>query len=91
MLTEEVDDIVTMDDFPVVSENHIIEDVNKCYRGKKEILKHWTGQPELSRDVVAAEMNNFMLWISPFQCMKPKFYKMFIAQIVWRVPKFAFL
>ena len=30
ILTEAVDDIVTVDDFLAVSENHILEDVNKC-------------------------------------------------------------
>ena len=30
ILTDAVDDIVTVDDFLAVSENHILEDVNKC-------------------------------------------------------------
>ena len=30
ILTDAVDDITTVDDFLAVSENHILEDVNKC-------------------------------------------------------------
>ena len=30
ILTDAIDDIVTVDDFLAVSENHILEDVNRC-------------------------------------------------------------
>ena len=45
ILTEAVDDIVTVDDFLAVSENHILEDVNKCclalQEGDSETLDRW--------------------------------------------------
>lgn len=36
ILTEAVDDITTIDDFLAVSENHILEDVNKCVLALQE-------------------------------------------------------
>ncbi|XP_077543884.1 catenin alpha isoform X2 [Haemaphysalis longicornis] len=36
LLTEAVDDITTIDDFLAVSENHILEDVNKCVLALQE-------------------------------------------------------
>ena len=50
ILTEAVDDIVTVDDFLAVSENHILEDVNKCCLALQEgdsetldrLIKHLT-------------------------------------------------
>ncbi len=67
ILTDAVDDITTVDDFLAVSENHILEDVNKCVAALQE------GDPDaLDRTagairgrsgricgVVAAEMDNY--------------------------------
>lgn len=35
-MTDAVDDITTVDDFLAVSENHILEDVNKCVAALQE-------------------------------------------------------
>jgi len=67
ILTDAVDDIVTVDDFLAVSENHILEDVNKCclalQEGDSETLDRIAGaiRGRSSRigDVVAAEMDNY--------------------------------
>jgi len=67
ILTDAVDDIVTVDDFLAVSENHILEDVNKCclalQEGDSETLGRIAGaiRGRSSRigDVVAAEMDNY--------------------------------
>lgn len=40
ILTEAVDDITTIDDFLAVSENHILEDVNKCVLALQEGNKY---------------------------------------------------
>lgn len=67
ILTEAVDDITTIDDFLAVSENHILEDVNKCVlalqEGEAEELDRTAGaiRGRSSRvcNVVIAEMDNF--------------------------------
>ncbi|XP_037729416.1 catenin alpha isoform X2 [Drosophila subpulchrella] len=67
ILTEAVDDITTIDDFLAVSENHILEDVNKCVMalqvGDATDLRATAGaiQGRSSRvcNVVEAEMDNY--------------------------------
>jgi len=67
ILTDAVDDIVTVDDFLAVSENHILEDVNKCclalQEGDSETLDRIAGairgRSTRIGDVVAAEMDNY--------------------------------
>lgn len=67
ILTEAVDDITTIDDFLAVSENHILEDVNKCVMalqvGDAEDLRVTSGaiQGRSARvcNVVEAEMDNY--------------------------------
>ncbi|CAH0561952.1 unnamed protein product [Brassicogethes aeneus] len=67
ILTEAVDDITTIDDFLAVSENHILEDVNKCVlalqEGDAETLDRTAGgiRGRSSRvcNVVTAEMDNY--------------------------------
>ncbi|XP_043070091.1 catenin alpha [Drosophila bipectinata] len=67
ILTEAVDDITTIDDFLAVSENHILEDVNKCVMalqvGDAKDLRITAGaiQGRSSRvcNVVEAEMDNY--------------------------------
>ncbi|XP_046804014.1 catenin alpha isoform X2 [Lucilia cuprina] len=67
ILTEAVDDITTIDDFLAVSENHILEDVNKCVMalqvGDAEDLRTTAGaiQGRSARvcNVVEAEMDNY--------------------------------
>lgn len=67
ILTEAVDDITTIDDFLAVSENHILEDVNKCVMalqvGDAKDLRTTAGaiQGRSSRvcNVVEAEMDNY--------------------------------
>ncbi|KAH8378854.1 hypothetical protein KR009_001782 [Drosophila setifemur] len=67
ILTEAVDDITTIDDFLAVSENHILEDVNKCVMalqvGDARDLRTTAGaiQGRSSRvcNVVEAEMDNY--------------------------------
>lgn len=67
ILTEAVDDITTIDDFMAVSENHILEDVNKCVMALQEpcpMTLHTTASSIQGRslrvcDVVAAEMDNY--------------------------------
>ncbi|XP_073848539.1 catenin alpha isoform X1 [Musca autumnalis] len=67
ILTEAVDDITTIDDFLAVSENHILEDVNKCVMalqmGDAEVLRVTSGaiQGRSARvcNVVEAEMDNY--------------------------------
>ena len=67
ILTEAVDDIVTVDDFLAVSENHILEDVNKCclalQEGDSETLDRIAGtirgRSTRISDVVSAEMDNY--------------------------------
>ncbi|XP_054738495.1 catenin alpha [Anastrepha obliqua] len=67
ILTEAVDDITTIDDFLAVSENHILEDVNKCVMslqmGAPQELRTTAGaiQGRSARicDVVEAEMDNY--------------------------------
>ena len=67
ILTEAVDDITTIDDFLAVSENHILEDVNKCVlalqEGDADSLDRTAGaiRGRASRvsNVVAAEMGNY--------------------------------
>ena len=67
ILTEAVDDIVTVDDFLAVSENHILEDVNKCclalQEGDSETLDRIAGtirgRSTRIGDVVTAEMDNY--------------------------------
>ncbi|KAF7490517.1 Catenin alpha [Sarcoptes scabiei] len=67
ILTEAVDDITTIDDFLAVSENHILEDVNKCVlalqEGDADILDRTAGsiRGRSARvcNVVTAEMDNY--------------------------------
>ncbi|PRD31971.1 UNVERIFIED_CONTAM: alpha-Cat [Trichonephila clavipes] len=67
ILTEAVDDITTIDDFLAVSENHILEDVNKCVlalqEGDADTLDRTAGaiRGRSARvcNVVAAEMDNY--------------------------------
>ncbi|KAK6639275.1 hypothetical protein RUM43_007547 [Polyplax serrata] len=67
ILTEAVDDITTIDDFLAVSENHILEDVNKCVlalqEGDADTLDRTAGaiRGRSSRvcNVVGAEMDNY--------------------------------
>ncbi|XP_022232289.1 catenin alpha isoform X2 [Drosophila obscura] len=67
ILTEAVDDITTIDDFLAVSENHILEDVNKCVMalqvGDARDLRSTAGsiQGRSARvcNVVEAEMDNY--------------------------------
>uniref|UniRef100_A0A1L8E3J7 Putative alpha-catenin n=2 Tax=Nyssomyia neivai TaxID=330878 RepID=A0A1L8E3J7_9DIPT len=67
ILTEAVDDITTIDDFLAVSENHILEDVNKCVlalqEGYPRDLRVTAGaiQGRSVRvcNVVEAEMDNY--------------------------------
>ncbi|KAL0269729.1 UNVERIFIED_CONTAM: hypothetical protein PYX00_007364 [Menopon gallinae] len=67
ILTEAVDDITTIDDFLAVSENHILEDVNKCVlalqEGDADTLDRTAGaiRGRSSRvcNVVDAEMDNY--------------------------------
>ncbi|KAF7270217.1 hypothetical protein GWI33_016827 [Rhynchophorus ferrugineus] len=67
ILTEAIDDITTVDDFLAVSENHILEDVNKCVLALQEneadtlertaaAIRGRTGRIGV---VVAAEMDNY--------------------------------
>lgn len=67
ILTEAVDDITTIDDFLAVSENHILDDVNKCVvalqEGDAVDLQNTAGaiQGRSQRvcNVVEAEMDNY--------------------------------
>lgn len=67
ILTEAVDDITTIDDFLAVSENHILEDVNKCVMALQVAdaidLRNTAGaiQGRSARvcHVVEAEMDNY--------------------------------
>merc|ERR1719431_2061543 len=67
ILTDAVDDIVTVDDFLAVSENHILEDVNKCCLALQEndpeildkIAGAIRGRSTRIGDVVASEMDNY--------------------------------
>lgn len=67
ILTEAVDDITTIDDFLAVSENHILEDVNKCVlalqEGDADTLDRTAGaiRGRSTRvcSVVGAEMDNY--------------------------------
>ncbi|XP_022254960.1 catenin alpha-like [Limulus polyphemus] len=67
ILTEAVDDITTIDDFLAVSDNHILEDVNKCVlalqEGDPNTLDQTSGaiRGRSARvcNVVSAEMDNY--------------------------------
>ncbi|RZC32359.1 catenin alpha, partial [Asbolus verrucosus] len=67
ILTEAVDDITTIDDFLAVSENHILEDVNKCVlalqEGDADTLDRTAGgirgRSNRVCNVVTAEMDNY--------------------------------
>merc|ERR1719186_1031191 len=67
ILTDSVDDITTVDDFLAVSENHILEDVNKCCLALQErdpaaldrIAGAIRGRSGRISGVVAAEMDNY--------------------------------
>ncbi|KAG7306537.1 hypothetical protein JYU34_007899 [Plutella xylostella] len=67
LLTEAVDDITTIDDFLAVSENHILEDVNKCVvalqEGDPDCLERTAaairGRATRVCSVVAQEMDNY--------------------------------
>ena len=67
LLTDAVDDIVTVDDFLSVSENHILEDVNRCCLALQErdpvtldgVAGSIKGRSQRIGDVVGAEMDNY--------------------------------
>ena len=67
LLTDAVDDIVTVEDFLAVSENHILEDVNRCCLALQEkdsgtlesVAASIRGRSWRISDVVTAEMDNF--------------------------------
>ena len=67
ILTDAVDDIVTVDDFLSVSENHILEDVNRCCLALQErdpetldrIAGAIRGRSVRISGVVACEMENY--------------------------------
>merc|ERR1740129_576248 len=67
ILTDSVDDITTVDDFLAVSENHILEDVNKCCLALQErdpaaldrIAGAIRGRSGRISGVVAAEIDNY--------------------------------
>lgn len=67
ILTDAVDDITTIDDFLAVSENHILEDVNKCVlalqEGDADSLDRTAGairgRAARVANVVTAEMDNY--------------------------------
>lgn len=67
VLTEAVDDITTIDDFLAVSENHILEDVNKCVLALQECDADTLdrtagairGRSARVCNVVQAEMDNY--------------------------------
>lgn len=67
ILTDAVDDITTIDDFLAVSENHILEDVNKCVlalqEGDPDTLDRTAagiqGRSNRVCNVVTAEMDNY--------------------------------
>lgn len=67
LLTEAVDDIITINDFLSVSENHILEDINRCVLALRECdadtLDHTAGaiRGRVARicNVVSAEMDNY--------------------------------
>lgn len=67
LLTDAVDDIVTVDDFLSVSENHILEDVNRCCLALQErdsetldrVAGAIQGRSNRIGDVVGAEMDNY--------------------------------
>ncbi|XP_043065478.1 catenin alpha [Drosophila ficusphila] len=67
ILTEAVDDITTIDDFLAVSENHILEDVNKCVmalqiadaRDLRTTAGAIQGRSSRVCNVVEAEMDNY--------------------------------
>ncbi len=67
ILTDAVDDIVTVDDFLSVSENHILEDVNRCCLALQErdpetldrIAGAIRGRSTRISGVVACEMENY--------------------------------
>lgn len=67
ILTEAVDDITTIDDFLAVSENHILEDVNKCVLALQEsdadtldrTAGAIRGRSARVCNVVTAEMDNY--------------------------------
>lgn len=70
-MTEAVDDITTTDDFLAVSDNHILEDVNKyvlaLQEGGPNILDETAGAIKGRSahvcNVVSAEMDNYELGI----------------------------
>ena len=59
-----MDDIVTVDDFLAVSENHILEDVNKCclalQEGDSETLDRFVQNSTLfEKDIFAIKFNKY--------------------------------
>jgi len=67
ILTDAVDDIVTVDDFLAVSENHILEDVNRCCLALQErdpftlgrVAGAIRGRSDRIGGVVVSEMDNY--------------------------------
>ncbi|KAK3507137.1 hypothetical protein QTP70_008537 [Hemibagrus guttatus] len=86
ILTEAVDDITSVDDFLSVSENHILEDVNKCVialqEGDVDTLDRTAGaiRGRAARvvHIINAEMENYepgvyteRVWSPSSCCLKP--------------------
>ena len=88
ILTDAVDDIVTVDDFLSVSENHILEDVNKCCLALQEkdpdtlnrLASIITGRSGRISNVVASEMDNYEPGIYTERVMEA--IKLFRAQVM---------
>ena len=59
ILTEAVDDIVTVDDFLAVSENHILEDVNKCCLALQEGDSETLDRGVLEMNMKLSQEQNF--------------------------------
>ena len=67
LLTRAVDNIVTVDDFLAVSENHVLEDVKRCCLAMKQsdlqtlasVSASLQGRTQRISEVVAAEMESF--------------------------------
>lgn len=82
VLTDAVDDITSIDDFLAVSENHILEDVNKCVIALQEKDVDGLDRPQAPFEDVLLESFMWSLpkWITtnrestPRRCWKPRSY-----------------
>jgi hypothetical protein len=82
ILTDAVDDIVTVDDFLSVSENHILEDVNRCCLALQErdpetldrIAGAIRGRSTRISGVVACEMENYEPGVYTERVLSKYFY-----------------